>query len=338
MKALRIDAVGRFSYVEIERPRPRPGEVLLQVRRVGYCGSDLSTFRGLNPLVTYPRIPGHEVAAVIAETTEGVPPGLKPGMAVTALPYTACGKCPSCRSGRANACQHNETMGVQRDGALAEFITVPWEKILAAPLSLSELALVEPLSVGFHAVSRARVTAQDSVLVFGCGMIGLGAIAAAGLHRGARVIAVDIEAGKLALARKAGAAHTINSGTENLHERLVELTGDGPGVAIEAVGTPATYQAAVSEVAFAGRVVYIGYSKAPVSYDTKNFVLKELDILGSRNATPADFSDVVQFLIGGRYPSSETVTRTVSWGEAGEALKAWSESPGSITKIQVEVT
>ena len=229
MKALRIDAIGHFSHAEIARPRPRPGEVLLQVRRVGYCGSDLSTFRGLNPLVTYPRIPGHEVAAVIAETTEGVPPGLKTGMAVTVLPYTACGKCPSCRSGRANACQHNETMGVQRDGALAEFITVPWEKVLPAPLSLSELALVEPLSVGFHAVSRGRVTAQDSVLVFGCGMIGLGAIAAAGLHRGARVIAVDLDDGKLSLARKCGAAHTINSGTENLHEKLVALTGDDNG-------------------------------------------------------------------------------------------------------------
>ncbi len=200
MKALRIDAVGRFSYADIARPRPRRGEVLLQVRRVGYCGSDLGTFRGLNPLVSYPRIPGHEVAAVIAGTTEGVPPEFGTGTAVTVLPYTACGKCPSCRAGRANACQHNETLGVQRDGALAEFITAPWEKVLAAPLSLGELALVEPLSVGFHAVSRARVTAQDTVLVLGCGMIGLGAIAAAGLHRGARVIAVDVEAGKLALA------------------------------------------------------------------------------------------------------------------------------------------
>jgi threonine dehydrogenase-like Zn-dependent dehydrogenase len=256
---------------------------------------------------------------------------------VTVLPYNACGKCPACRGGRANACQANETLGVQREGALTEFIAVRWEKIVIAPLSLSELALVEPLAIGFHAVARGRIAAEDVVLVLGCGMIGLGVIAAAGLHRGAAVIAVDLEDEKLALARKAGARHTINSRTENLHERLRVLTGDGPSVAIEAVGSPATFLAAVSEVASAGRVVYIGYAKAPVSYETKQFVLKELDILGSRNATSADFAGAIQLLATRRYPTSETVTRTVPWSQAGEAFQAWADDPSAITKIHVEV-
>jgi threonine dehydrogenase-like Zn-dependent dehydrogenase len=313
--------------------------VLLRIRRLGFCGSDLATYRGGNPLVTYPRIPGHEIAAIIEAVTPGVPTEFAVGQAVTVMPYTTCGTCSSCRQKRFNACRHNQTLGVQQDGAFTDLIVTKWEKLVpSAGLGLRELALVEPLAVGFHAVSRGRVVASDIVLVFGCGMIGLGAISAAGLHRGATVIAVDIEDTKLAVAKKAGATHVINSRTENLHERLLALTdGHGPDVAIEAVGNPATFVAAVDEVCFAGRVVYIGYAKAPVSYETKYFVMKELDILGSRNSTPEDFRNVIGMLTSGRYPIDETVTRTVSFAEAGQALADWSANPSAITKIHVEV-
>lgn len=339
MKALFINAAGSTAYGEAPMPVPQPGEVLLSVKRLGYCGSDLNTFRGANPLVTYPRIPGHEIGAVIAEVTAGVPDTFKPGMEVTVVPYTTCGKCTSCRSGRVNACRHNQTLGVQRDGAFTEFITVPWQKLVrSGSLSLVEHTLVEPLSVGFHAVERGRVAAADTVLVFGCGMIGLGAIAGAALLRGARVVAVDVDDTKLAMARKAGAAETINSKTENLHDKLQALThGDGPNVAIEAVGLPATFRAAVDEVCFAGRVVYIGYAKEAVSYETKYFVMKELDIMGSRNATAQNFADVVRVLESRRYPVAETITRTVPFNEAGAALADWAANPGRITKIHVEV-
>jgi len=339
MKTLLIDAPGLFSYGEKPAPTPAPGEVLLRIRRLGFCGSDLATFRGGNPLVSYPRIPGHEIAAIIEAVTPGVPPGFTLGQAVTVMPYTTCGKCSSCRQKRFNACRHNQTLGVQQDGAFTDLIIAPWEKLVpSAGLGLRELALVEPLAVGFHAVSRGRVATSEIVLVFGCGMIGLGAISAAGLHRGATVIAVDIEDTKLAVAQKAGATHVINSRTENLHERLLALTdGHGPDVAIEAVGNPATFIAAVDEVCFAGRVVYIGYAKAPVSYETKYFVMKELDILGSRNSSPEDFRNVVAMLTSGRYPIAETITRTVSFAEAGQALADWSANPGAITKIHVEV-
>ena len=339
MKTLLIDAPRQFSYGEKAAPVPAPGEVLLRTRRLGFCGSDLATFRGGNPLVTYPRIPGHEIAAVIEAVTPDVPAEFAVGQAVTVMPYTTCGKCSSCRQKRFNACRHNQTLGVQQDGAFTDLIVAKWEKLVpSAGLGLRELALVEPLAVGFHAVSRGRVAASDTVLVFGCGMIGLGAISAAGLHRGANVIAVDIEDSKLAVAKKAGAAHVINSRTEKLHERLLALTdGHGPDVAVEAVGNPATFVAAVDEVCFAGRVVYIGYAKAPVSYETKYFVMKELDILGSRNSTPEDFRDVVAMLTSGRYPIEETVTRTVPFAEAGQALADWSANPGAITKIHVDV-
>ena len=339
MKALVITEPGKTGYIERPNPRPKPGEVLLEVKRLGYCGSDLNSFRGFNPLVTYPRIPGHEIGAVIAEVTSGVPPKFKVGLETTVLPYTTCGVCPSCRSGRVNACRSNQTLGVQRDGAFTEYLCVPWEKLIRSDkLSLIEHTLVEPLSVGFHAVERGQVTSADTVMVFGCGMIGLGAISGAALLCGARVIAVDVDDAKLELAKKAGASETINSKTENLHEKLQALTnGDGPGVVVEAVGLPATFRAAVDEVSFSGRVVYIGYAKEPVSYETKYFVMKELDIRGSRNATEKNFADVIQVLESGRYPVSETVTRTVPFGEAGEALAGWSADPARVTKIHVEL-
>ena len=339
MKALVITEAGKTAFIERPKPRPRPGEVLLKVKRLGYCGSDLNTFRGFNPLVTYPRIPGHEIGAVIAEVTSDVPPQFKVGMETTVLPYTTCGVCPSCRSGRVNACRSNQTLGVQRDGAFTEYLCVPWEKLMRSDkLSLIEHTLVEPLSVGFHAVERGQVASTDTVLVFGCGMIGLGAISSAALLHGARVIAVDVDDAKLGLARKAGAAETINSKTENLHDKLQALTeGDGPGVAIEAVGLPATFRAAVDEVSFAGRVVYIGYAKDAVSYDTKYFVMKELDIRGSRNAMADNFADVIQVLESGRYPVGETITRTVPFSEAGAVLAGWAADPARVTKIHVEL-
>jgi 2-desacetyl-2-hydroxyethyl bacteriochlorophyllide A dehydrogenase len=338
MQSLVIEQPGKLSYAPLPRPVAAAGEVLLQIKRLGFCGTDLNTFRGGNPLVTYPRVPGHEIAAVIAQVTPGVPPDLTPGRAVTVLPYTSCGICPACRQGRANACRANQTLGVQKDGAFTEYLAVPWQKVMPANLELRELALVEPLAVGFHAVARGRVSSHDTVMVLGCGMIGLGVIAAAGLDRGATVIAVDLDDAKLALARRAGARHTINSSRENLHERGQALTnGNGPGVVIEAVGTPATFQAAVAEVGFAGRVVYIGYAKAPVSYETKYFVMKELDLLGSRNSSPDDFRAVIAMLEAGRYPAAETVTRTVPFAEAAAALQAWSDNPAIVTKIHVTV-
>jgi 2-desacetyl-2-hydroxyethyl bacteriochlorophyllide A dehydrogenase len=334
MRCLRIEAPGVATLGECAEPKPAPGEALLRVRRLGYCGSDLSTYRGANPLVSYPRIPGHEIAAEVISPGIGAPKHLRPGLAVTVIPYTACGRCTACAAGR--LCRFNRTLGVQRDGACAERITAPWDSILPAHgLSLEALALVEPLSVGFHAVERGRVKPGDSVAIIGAGMIGLGAIAGAAAA-GAHVIAVDIEDTKLALARKAGARTTINSRSESLHERLQDLTaGEGPSVVIEAVGTPETFRAAVDEVCFAGRVVYIGYAKAPVTYETKFFVMKELDILGSRGALRPNFEAVIQLLQSGRYPLAETITQTVPLAEAAGALRSWNANPGAVTKIHV---
>ena len=339
MKAIQILHNQEYSVIELERPAaPGVGEVLLKVQYVGFCGSDINTFMGRNSMALNPVIPGHEIGAVIEAVGAGVPENLKPGMVVTCNPYTNCGHCSSCRNGRVNACQHNETLGVQRNGAMREYIVLPWQKIIpAGALSAKTCALIEPMSVGFHAVSRGQVTDVDVVMVIGCGMVGLGAIVRASL-RGATVIAADIDDEKLTLARRMGADEVLNTKTEDVHQRLLELTdGNGPDVIIEAVGSVPTYQMAIEEVAFTGRVVCIGYAKSDVLCRTRLFVQKELDIRGSRNAMPEDFRAVIRYLERGTCPTDRLITKVIQPEEGLETLRWWSENPGKVFRILMDL-
>jgi threonine dehydrogenase-like Zn-dependent dehydrogenase len=317
MKALQVEAPGKVQLVDVPSPQPKPGEVLLRVRMVGRCGTDLSTFRGSNPLVSYPRIPGHEIAATVEAAPSSGNGTLQPGTNVTVSPYANCGSCAACRRGRPNACA---------------------ERIYPAEgLQHQELALVEPLSIGFHAVARGRVLKEDTVAIFGCGGVGLGAIAGAA-RRGATVIGIDIDDRKLHLAQAAGARFTIHSQRDQLNARLQELTaGHGPDVIIEAIGSAATFRAAVDEVAFTGRVVYLGYTKEPVSYETRHFVQKELDIMGSRNAAPENFCAVIEMLQQRAFPVDEAISKIVPLAEAPAALEEWNAHPTKFSKILVRV-
>jgi len=334
MRALVLKKPGHASIETIPDPVVIAGEILLKVRMVGFCGSDLNSFRGLNPLVSYPRILGHEVAATVIESASR-DTAWSAGTDVALFPYTNCGSCSSCRRGRPNACQFNQTLGVQRDGALTELIAMPPEKLFSAKLTTKELCLVEPLTVGFHAVARGRVSASDTVAIWGCGGVGLGAVAASS-SRGARSICIDVDDEKLKVACAAGGHYSINSLNESVHDKLQELTdGHGPDVVIEAIGTPATFRTVVEEVAFTGRVVYIGYAKEPVSYETRLFVQKELDILGSRNAQPEDFHAVIKLIESRLFPVDQAVSLVVPLQKAADALRSWSENPPRFKKIMV---
>lgn len=336
MKALFLTAVGQTEIREIEKPNIGPEEVLLKIGMVGFCGGDLNGFKGLFELQEYPNVLGHEVGGTIEAMGSQVPESFKIGNKVTVYPYLNCGKCISCRKGRRNACQDNKTMGVRRPGAMTRYIAIHWQDLFASEkLSLKELALVEPLTVGFHAAARGRVSSQDRVAVIGCGIVGMGAIASA-VNRGAEVIAIDIDDSKMDIAKKIGVAHTINTSREDLHEALMRITdGDGPDVIIEAVGNAITYRAAVDEVAYTGRVVCIGYAKSAVEFNTGIFVRKEIEILGSRNCTD-EFPEVIAYLEAGKFPVEDVISKTVSLDDAGAALADWAANAKGITKIMVD--
>lgn len=337
MKAISIKQPRVVEVIDIDEPSFGPEDVLIELHYVGLCGSDLNAYRGQSPMVSYPRIPGHEVGGKIVAKGKHVPESVTLNSNVTVSPYTNCGLCPACRVGRINTCQFNQTLGVQRDGALAEIIAIPYQKIYTSSLlSMQELALVEPMSVGYHAANRGRVNEIDFVLVFGCGAIGLGAIAASA-RKGAHVVAVDVDENKLAVAAKLGAETTINSASEDLKARVDELTnGEGASVVIEAVGLPATYRNSIELVSFAGRVVYIGYAREDIALTTKLIVSKELDISGARNALHV-FPSVIRMLEKRERPFPALITCLAPFAETGQALAEWDHNPAKTTKILVQM-
>ena len=276
---------------------------------------------------------------MIAEKGAGVPDAWKVGQRVTVSPYTNCGLCSSCLKGRPNCCRYNETLGVQRDGALTKHIVVPWEKLYDADgIAEEHIELIEPLTVGGHAADRSEAMEDDVAAVIGCGAVGLGAILGLARKDARKVVAIDVDDAKLALAKEFGATDAVNSANENLHEALLALSdGRGPNCVIEAVGLPATFRAAVEEVAFAGSVTYIGYAKAPVEYETKLFVQKELAIRGSRNATPQNFRRVLDFARRGLFPIGKMLTKAYDFAAAGQALADWDVAPGKVCRFAVRV-
>lgn len=336
MKAVSITAPKKVEIVDIPTPEMGPEDVLLEVHYVGMCGSDLNAYRGRAALVSYPRIPGHEISGIVAAKGEKVPDSISVGDKAMVSPYTTCGVCPACRSGRPNCCQYNQTLGVQRDGAMSPWFVAHYTDVFtSSELSLEELALVEPISVGYHAANRGQVSEVDTVLVIGCGTIGIGVIAACA-RKGATVIVSDIDDGKLALAQKFGAQHTINSAKQDVLSEIAKLTrNEGVNVAIEAVGLPGTFRLAVEAVCYAGRVVYIGYAKKEVTYNTTDFVRKELDIRGSRNALRV-FPAVIKMIARRQFPFTGLITKIYPLEQAGDALANWDLDPARFTKILID--
>ncbi len=337
MEAIAITKAFETAMIDIPAREPGPGEVKIAVHRVGLCGSDLNTFRGLNPLVSYPRVPGHEIGGAVLSVGEGVFTCV-PGDRVVVVPYSECGGCAACRAGRINACEHNETLGVQRDGAMTATVVAPARKVLVCNnLSFDELALVEPLAVGMRVARRAEIDIGEAVAVFGCGVIGLGAIAAAAA-KGGRVIAIDIDDRKRHIALACGAERFFNVAKADISELAASIDGGrGPSVVMEAVGAEASYKAAIELVAYAGRVIYVGYAKNPITFNTAPFVKKEIDIRGSRNATARDFAAVLSLLEQKRYPIDGLVTAHYPLAQAGKALIDWSNDPGGVTKFLVDI-
>ena len=327
----------KIEIKEKEKPVPASGEALLKMLYGGICGTDLNIYRGNFAYGSYPRIPGHELAAEIIEI--GVnDKGLKPGMLVTVNPYFNCGKCYSCERGLVNCCMSNETMGAQRDGGFSEYFTISTDRIYDGKgLSAKQLALIEPFCISFHGVKRAAVQPGNKVLVIGAGTIGtLAAMAAK--YFGAEVYISDVAADRLKMAEGMGVDGTIlNDSPDALKNGVDRITGgNGFDVTIEAVGMAVTFQSCIDAVAFGGKVVLIGVSKQTLDFDFTIIQKKELTVLGSRNAMKEDFLTLIDIVKEGKVPVEKVITDIYPMEKAAEALDQLHTNGGTKLKVLLE--
>ena len=335
MHSIHVTTPGKVVVVEAEEPRPQPGEALLRVRYAGICGSDVQTFRGTQPFASYPRVPGHEFSAEIVEIN-GPSEDLSVGDVVTGVPYFQDGTCYSCRRGLINACEHNETMGVHRDGAFQELITMPLERLhRARGVDPRDLAIVEPFSIGYHAMLRADVAEGERVLVLGAGAIGLLTMLAA-RTQGAEVWIADVVASRLEVATSLGAAGTVDLSTDSIAAVVRAATGgDGFDVVFDATGLPVSFLNAIEAAAFGARLVLIGNGTREVTLNQSALIKKELDVLGSRNSRGV-FETLIDLLERGVVDVSPLRTRIVPFTEAKQALEDAAAGASDDIKVLIE--
>ncbi|MBM6822484.1 zinc-binding alcohol dehydrogenase family protein [Fusobacterium mortiferum] len=338
MKVVYIEKPGKIELVDKEKPVPKKGEALLKIKYCGICGADVATFTGNQPFTTYPRIPGHEFSAEIIEIEENNL-GLKVGDIVTANPYFNCGSCYSCNRGIVNACTSNETMGVQRDGSFAEYITMPIERIYSGKgLSAKTLALIEPFSIGYHASKRGNIKPDHKVLVIGAGAIGIFAAISAKL-KGATVYISDVFEKRLENALKFGIDGTIDVSKENLEEKTKELTnGNGFDVCIEAVGQSSTFLDCINCAAFGADIILIGNGKKETTFNHSILLKKELNIYGSRNALKSDFLELIDFISSGKISVDGIVSDIFDKEDALKAFDSLVHNDGSKFKVLVKMS
>ncbi|HSH94947.1 MAG TPA: zinc-binding alcohol dehydrogenase family protein, partial [Roseimicrobium sp.] len=339
---IQLEKPHSFRPIDIAEPgSPGPGDVLLRVHRVGICGTDLSGFLGKMPFFSYPRIPGHELGVEVLEVGEGVT-NVKPGDRCSVEPYINCGHCYSCRRGHTNCCETNKTLGVMMDGGLCERVILPARKLhVSRKLTYEQLALVETLAIGCHAVNRGNPQPGEHVLVVGAGPIGLSAIEFAKIS-GAKTIVMDMNEQRLAFVReKMGIADTILSkGDGEELKRLAELTnGQLADVVIDATGSNKSMANALNFCAFTGRLVYVGITQQEISFlQAPALHRRELTILASRNALPPDFTRIIQLIEEGWIDTRPWITHHSGFDDMIGTFPSWVKPETGVIKAVVSVT
>lgn len=346
MKAAIITAPHHVEIREIERPTPGPGEALVEVEAVGVCGSDLHAYEGTQPFFQYPQIGGHEVVgrvvAIASAEAPAIPGRNQPrppqvGARVVLDPSLPCGRCYPCRRGRYNCCENMRVLGVHAAGAFAEYFVAPIGCLhtISEDVPVDAAVMIEPLSIGVQATTRAAVAPEDTVLVIGAGTIGLSVMMVA-LARSARVAVCDISPGRLALAQSLGAETVINAARQDVGEEVARWCGSsGPAVVIEAVGRSATVRQALELVAASGRVVMLGLCTEEIVIPGALMVRKELDFRGSR-LHGGTVPEAVTMVESGTVAPDRLVTHHMRLADLAHAFELMRDEPDHTLKVIVE--
>jgi 2-desacetyl-2-hydroxyethyl bacteriochlorophyllide A dehydrogenase len=340
MRAIRLEEPGRLAFNAAAAPPEPPGrgEALVRVHRIGVCGTDIHAFGGKQPFFSYPRILGHELGVEVVAVGEDVTQ-VQTGDRCAVEPYLNCGKCIACRRGKPNCCTDIQVLGVHADGGMREQFVLPARKLHpSAKLSLDQLALVETLGIGAHAVQRAAVGKNEFALVIGAGPIGL-AVTQFAIEAGARVIVLDINDARLDFCRHTlGAPHTINGASANVIETLQEITGeDLPTAVFDATGSPRSMAAAFAYPAHGGTLTLVGLFQGDVTFNDPNFHRRELTLLASRNALLEDFTRIIRLIETGRIDTTPWITHRAIFANAADVFPSWVKPETGLIKAMIEL-
>ncbi len=333
MKAVLLESAQNIIIKEIKKPVPKENEALIKVRSAGVCGSDIGAYRGLNPLVTYPRIIGHEIAGEIVEIGKNNN-GFKDGDHVILDPYKYCRECYPCSIGRTNCCENLKVIGVHIDGGMQEYIAYPQNMLIKVPKNISwELVpLAEPLTIALHAIHRTKLKFGEHIAINGAGAIGV-LMAMSAVSYGAIPIMIDIVEERLAFAREQGVTKTINIMEENLIETLREMTnGRMAEVVVEASGANSAIRSTLDMASYAGRIALTGWPKKETSLPTDMITKKELDVLGSR-VSVGEFEEALELISSGKVNVKAILSKVVKLDEIPKMVKEQSEHPDRYLKI-----
>lgn len=338
MKTIVLDKPGEFRVTETDfPPEPGPGEAVVRVHRVGVCGTDIHAFRGKQPFFSYPRILGHELGVEVVAIGDGVT-HIKVGDKCAVEPYINCQTCIACRQGKGNCCTKLQVMGVHMDGGMREQFTVPARKLHPAnALSYDQIALVETLGIGAHAVARAQLKVDENVLVVGAGPIGLSVMQFV-LAAKCRLIVLDVSDTRLAFCRDQLKVHdTLNPTTGDPAAALAALTnGDMPTVVIDATGNAQSMMGALKFLAHGGRLIYVGLFPGDFSLNDPEFHKRETTLMGSRNALPADFAHIIGLIEQGVVDTRPWITHRAPMADAVGEFPRWVLPETGVLKAMIE--
>ena len=336
MKYIVCEEPGRFSLLEKAEPEVKAGEALVKIKKVGICGTDLHAYAGNQAFFAYPRILGHELAAEVLEVNDSNA-GIAVGDQVIIMPYLNCGKCVACRRGKTNCCTSLQVLGVHTDGGMQEIVSLPTNVLIPSPnLTFEEMAIVEPLAIGGHAVRRANLSVDETIVVIGCGPIGLGLMKLAQLA-GARVIAVDVNDKRLEYAKtKIGVDMIVNALKEPVVAVKRLTDGDMATAVFDATGHKGALESGINYMSHGGRYVLVGLSKGDLNFNHPAIHAKETTIMCSRNATFEDFRHVVNILETGDFPTASFITHRVSFTDMIANFDSWINPETGVIKAMVD--